>query len=44
MKNKKREDYFDDSNEGNVDTRQANFECDNSDENFGCDLGIDFQG
>ncbi|MFH0729023.1 MAG: hypothetical protein V2B19_22125 [Pseudomonadota bacterium] len=44
MENTKREDYFDDSNEGHVDTRHANFECDNPDENLGCDLGIDVQG
>ena len=30
--------------EGHVDTRHRNFECDNPDENLGCDLGIDVQG
>ena len=31
-------------NEGHVDTRYLNFECDNPDGNLGCDLGIDVQG
>jgi hypothetical protein len=44
MENTKREDYFDDGNDGHVDTRQENFHCDNPDENLGCDLGIDVQG
>lgn len=30
--------------EGHVDTRTSNFECDNPDKNLGCDLGIDVQG
>ena len=38
------QDYFDDSNEGHVDTRESNFECSNPDEHLGCDLGIDVQG
>lgn len=38
------QDYFDDRNEGHVDTREANFNCDNPDEHLGCDLGIDVQG
>ena len=38
------EDYFDDNNEGHVDTRNANFECENKDPHLGCDLGIDVQG
>ena len=38
------QDYFDDNNEGHVDTRSANFECDNKDPHLGCDLGIDVQG
>ncbi len=37
-------DYFDDNNEGHVDTRERNFECGNRDEHLGCDLGIDIQG
>jgi hypothetical protein len=39
-----KQDYFDDSNEGHVDTREDNFECEKPDENLGCDLGIDVQG
>lgn len=31
-------------NEGHVDTRQNNFECENPDKNLGCDLGIDVAG
>ena len=31
-------------NEGHLDTRHRNFECDNPDRNLGCDLGIDVQG
>ncbi len=38
------QDYFDNDTEGHVDTRQANFECENKDENLGCDLGIDVMG
>ena len=38
------QDYFDDSNEGHIDTRSCNFECDSPDPNLGCDLGIDVQG
>jgi len=30
--------------EGHVDTRHANFECDNPDPALGCDLGVDVQG
>ncbi len=30
--------------EGHVDTRHANFECENPDRNLGCDLGIDVAG
>jgi len=30
--------------EGHVDTRSLNFECDNPDEHLGCDLGIDVAG
>jgi len=38
-------DYFDDTTtEGHVDTREQNFECENRDENLGCDPGIDVQG
>ena len=39
------QDYFsDDNNDGHIDTRENNFECDNKDPNLGCDLGIDVQG
>jgi len=38
------QDYFQDDNEGHVDTRSRNFECGNPDEHLGCDLGIDVQG
>jgi hypothetical protein len=38
------QDYFDDKNEGHIDTREANFECQSPDPNLGCDLGIDVQG
>ena len=30
--------------EGHVDTRSNNFECDNKDPNLGCDPGIDVAG
>jgi hypothetical protein len=30
--------------EGHVDTREANFRCDNPDPNLGCNLGIDVAG
>ena len=32
------------SNEGHVDTRNSNFECENPDKNLGCDPGIDVAG
>ncbi len=39
------QDYFDDNNnDGHVDTRESNFNCDNPDPGLGCDLGIDVQG
>ena len=38
------QDYFDDNNEGHVDTRHSNFECENPDPSLGCDLGVDVQG
>lgn len=44
MSDNRIQDYFDDSSEGHVDTREANFECDAPDEHLGCDLGIDVQG
>ena len=30
--------------EGHVDTRHRNFECENPDKHLGCDMGIDVQG
>ena len=44
MDKKNVQDYWDDNNEGHVDTRQNNFECDSPDEHLGCDMGIDVQG
>jgi hypothetical protein len=38
------QDYFEDDNEGHVDTRENNFECEIPDKNLGCDMGIDVQG
>jgi len=31
-------------NEGHVDTRSKNFECENPDDHLGCDMGIDVAG
>ena len=39
MAENKVQDYTDDKNEGHVDTREANFECEKKDENLGCDHG-----
>ena len=55
VKNKQREDYimttkkdyFEDDKEreeGHVDTREKNFECEDKDPNLGCDPGIDVAG
>jgi hypothetical protein len=30
--------------EGHVDTRERNFECENKDPHLGCDMGIDVAG
>ena len=30
--------------DGHVDTRKGNFDCETPDPNLGCDLGIDVQG
>ena len=38
------QDYLDDLIEGYVDTREANFKCENPDPNLGCNLGIDVAG
>lgn len=40
----KDQDYTDDRNEGHVDTRENNFECENKDPHLGCDMGIDVAG
>ena len=37
-------DYWDDRDEGHVDTREQNFTCDNPDKHLGCDMGIDVAG
>ena len=43
--NKNIENYVeDDNNEGHVDTRHLNFECESPDEHLGCDPGIDVAG
>ncbi len=44
MSDNKIQNYFDNENEGHVDTREANFECESPDPTLGCDLGIDVQG
>jgi hypothetical protein len=44
MAEEKVQDYTDDKNEGHVDTREKNFDCENKDENLGCDPGIDVAG
>ena len=44
MEDNKTQDYFDDKNEEHVDTREANFQCENRDEHLGCDPGIDVAG
>lgn len=41
------QDYFEtdqEREEGHVDTREQNFECENKDSHLGCDPGIDVQG
>ena len=44
MAEKRTQDYTDDRNEGHVDTREANFKCENPDPRLGCDMGIDVAG
>jgi hypothetical protein len=44
MTENRTEDYYENDDSGHVDTREANFECENPDEYLGCDLGIDVQG
>ena len=38
------QDYWDDTEDGHVDTRSRNLNCENPDPHLGCDLGIDVQG
>ncbi len=47
MTDKKVDDYVEDGKEkeeGHVDTRSKNFECETPDKNLGCDPGIDVAG
>jgi hypothetical protein len=44
MMNENQEYFENETDEGHVDTRHHNFECDNPDEHLGCDLGIDVAG
>ncbi len=44
MAENREHDYTDDNIEGHVDTREANFECENPDKHLGCNLGIDVAG
>jgi hypothetical protein len=37
-------DYTDEKDEGHVDTREKNFDCEDKDPNLGCDPGIDVAG
>jgi hypothetical protein len=41
MAENKTQDYFEDSNEGQVDACNRSFECDDQDEHLGFDMGID---
>lgn len=44
MDQNKERDCTDDKDEGHIDTREANFECEKKDEHLGCDPGIDLAG
>jgi hypothetical protein len=44
MKDTRIEDYTKDDNDGHIDTRARNHECENPDPRLGCDLGIDVAG
>jgi hypothetical protein len=44
MKDTRTDDYTKDDNDGHVDTRARNHECENPDAHLGCDLGIDVAG
>ena len=38
------QDYTESADEGHVDTREKNFECEKPDNKLGCDPGIDVPG
>jgi hypothetical protein len=38
------QDYYEDDNEGHIDTRNRNFECESPDKRLGCEMGIDVRG
>ena len=47
MANIKEQSYVEnekDREEGHVDTRAKNFECETPDKNLGCDMGVDVAG
>jgi len=44
MAEEKVQDYTDEKDEGHVDTREKNFDCEDKDPNLGCDMGIDVAG
>jgi hypothetical protein len=44
MAEEKVQDYTDEKDEGHVDTREKNFDCEDKDPNLGCDPGIDVAG
>ena len=44
MAENRTQDYTEDRNEGHVDTRESNFDCENKDPHLGYDMGIDVAG
>ncbi len=44
MADNKFQDYTRDDEDGHIDTRHYNHECDNPDPHLGCDMGIDVAG
>ena len=44
MAEDKVQDYTESADEGHVDTREKNFECEKPDKNLGCDPGINVPG
>ena len=44
MGNDRTQDYWDNDNDGHVDTRHINHECEKPDPHLGCNLGIDVAG